>query len=381
MKKPIYISIVIIAVALLVFFLYLKPSRNVTDRELSSADTTNPLKVITPDSLQSLSDIKGKEQEDKEGNKDTISASTKNNSSTIDSQAKKQDPAANSTASYHPAKEKQKLWPVKTPPLLSGSLLPSHRIIAFYGNLYSTRMGILGEHHPDTMLNRLKRRVAEWQKADSSKKAIPALQLITMTGQGRLNPGRDSLYRLRMPFWMVDSVINMARSINGIAILDFQVGKSTVEKEIPYYEKYLKMPDVHLAVDPEFYMQRGNVPGTHIGTMDAKDINFCINYLKKLVIENHLPPKTLTIHRFTQKMVTNYQDIKLQSQVQVILDMDGFGAQALKKDAYRRFIYREPIEYTGIKLFLKNDNANGHKILSPKDVLQLHPQPVYIQYQ
>ncbi len=277
------------------------------------------------------------------------------------------------------ALSEEKLWPVKSPELLRGSLLPAHRIVAFYGNLYSRRMGILGEYGPAEVLSRLQQKVDEWQAADSSVKVIPALELIAVTGQGV--PTRDSLYRQRMPEWMLDSVLNMAKKIEAIVILDIQVGHSTVEKEVPYFEKYLKMPNVHLAVDPEFSMKRGSVPGKRIGTMDAADINFCVNYLKGLVEENNIPPKLLIVHRFTQGMVTNYQKIKLASQVQIIMNMDGFGAQALKKDAYRSFIYKEPVEYAGIKLFFKNDNAGNHRIMNPKEVLELHPKPVYVQYQ
>ncbi len=274
---------------------------------------------------------------------------------------------------------KEKLWPVKVPKILPGSLLPSHLIVAFYGNLYSKRMGILGEYHPDTVLSRLNQKVRQWQAADSSKKVIPALEVIAVTGQGV--PTRDSLYRQRMPSWMIDSVLHMAEKINAIVILDIQVGHSTVEQEVPYFEKYLKMPNVHLAIDPEFSMKSGHVPGTKIGTMDAEDINFCVRYLKKLVEANDLPPKLLIVHRFTQGMVTNYQNINLVSQVQIIMNMDGFGGQALKKDAYRRFIYREPVEYTGIKLFFKNDNRGGHSMMTPQEVLDLNPEPVYVQYQ
>lgn len=271
------------------------------------------------------------------------------------------------------------LWPVKTPPLLPGSWLPDHFIVAFYGNPYSKKMGVLGEFPPEIMLKRLRDTVVQWQRAQTSKKAVPALELIVVSAQA--TPGRDSSFRMRMPDFIVDSVINMARLIDALVILDFQVGRSTVEAEIPHYEKYLKMPDVHLAVDPEFSMKGGHVPGTKIGTLDASDINFCVAYLKNLVDSLNLPPKLLVVHRFTQGMVTNYQDIKLVSQVQIIMNMDGFGSQALKKDAYRRFIYSEPVEYCGIKLFFKNDNRNGHKMLTAEEVLNLHPRPVYVQYQ
>lgn len=277
------------------------------------------------------------------------------------------------------AMDTTKLWPVKTPPLLPGAVLPEHRIIAFYGNLYSKRMGILGEYPADVVLEKLRQDVALWEKADSSKKVLPALQLIAVTAQR--SPGRDGKYRLRMPFSMIDSVLQMAKRINAMVILDIQVGHSTVQEEIPRLKEYLKLPHVGLAIDPEYSMKKGNVPGTKIGTVDASDINYCITYLKNLVDTFNLPPKILVIHRFTQGMVTNYKNIKLYSQVQVIMHMDGFGSQALKRNTYYYTIYKEPVEYAGFKLFLKNDNRNGHKMMTPKQVLELHPRPLYIQYQ
>ncbi len=366
MRRIIFIAILLASTALSFLFL--------TQSNVSSPSQETPRDTVLPriDTLKSLAKIKKRENRTKNDPKDSLPSSSEDS-------IHMKPTSINKKAEEDSVKEEIPQWPVKTPPILSGSLLPSHRIIAFYGNLYSKRMGILGEYHPDTVLSKLQKRVNQWQKADSSKKAIPALELIAISGQA--TPGPDSLYRMRMPSWMLDSVINMADTIGAIVILDLQVGKSTVEKEVPYYEKYLKLPNVHLAIDPEFYMQRGNVPGTRIGSIDAKDINYCVQYLAKVVKKYDLPPKLLVIHRFTQGMVTHYKKIKLKSQVQIIMDMDGFGAQVLKKDAYRRFIYKEPIEYTGIKLFLKNDNANGHKILSPKEVLKLTPPPLYVQYQ
>src|SRR5262245_30614369 len=43
-----------------------------------------------------------------------------------------------------PAKPKPE-WPVKGPDILPGSILPHKRIVAYYGNPLSKRMGILGE--------------------------------------------------------------------------------------------------------------------------------------------------------------------------------------------------------------------------------------------
>ena len=82
-------------------------------------------------------------------------------------------------------------------------------------------------------------------------------------------------------------------------------------------------------------------PGKKIGTYDAKDINYAINFLARIVSENHLPPKILMVHRFTQGMVTNYKDIKLDPRVQVIMDMDGWGNTTLKMDSYKAYIKKE----------------------------------------
>ena len=86
---------------------------------------------------------------------------------------------------------------------------------------------------------------------------------------------KDKTYRMRMPAAQIDSALAIAKMGNAIVFLDVQVGLSSVEKEVPLLENYLKKPNVHLAIDPEFSMKNGGLPGEKIGTLDAKDINFC----------------------------------------------------------------------------------------------------------
>lgn len=65
--------------------------------------------------------------------------------------------------------------------------------------------------------------------------------------------------------------------------------------------------------------------------MDGEiDINYTINYLSKIVKENNLPPKVLVVHRYTQKMVTNYLKIKPTPEVQVVIHMDGWAGNNIK---------------------------------------------------
>src|SRR5437773_7801420 len=240
-------------------------------------------------------------------------------------------------------------WPVKDSLPRQGAILPFQRIIAYYGNLYSKNMGILGELSKDSMFKKLKTEVEKWQKADTMLHVVPALHYIAVTAQG--SPGAGNTYRLRMPFNQIDKVMSWASEINAIVFLDIQVGLSTIDKELPLLEKYLSMPNVHLGIDPEFSMKTGKRPGSVIGTYDAADINYVINYLAGIVRKNNLPPKVLVIHRFTQAMVTNYKQIKLNRAVQVVINMDGWGYPAKKINTYRQFIYPQPVQFTGFKIF------------------------------
>src|SRR5665647_527701 len=273
------------------------------------------------------------------------------------------------------------LWPnhLRSYPLV-GAILPFKRIVAYYGNLYSKKMGILGEYPPKEMWRRLNVEVAAWEKADPTTPVQPCIHYIAAVAQGI--PMKDGKYCKRMPAVQIDSVLEIAKMGNAIVFLDIQVAQSNVRNEVPLLEKYLKMPQVHLAIDPEFSMKEGHIPGRKIGTMDESDINFCSEYLAKLVKENNLSPKILIVHRFTQGMVRNYRNIVLHPEVQILMNMDGWGQPVLKYSTYSRYIYREPVQFTGFKLFYKNDLKKApHRMLTPPELMKLKPQPIYIQYQ
>lgn len=272
------------------------------------------------------------------------------------------------------------IWPVKTVYPNDGAILPFKRIVAYYGNLYSTKMGALGQDPEDIMLAKLDAEVKKWELADPNTPVLPALHYIAVVAQG--SAGQDGKYRARMPGSEIEKVLAMAKKINAIVFLDVQVGFSTVQAEIPLLEKYLKMPEVHLGVDPEFSMKGSIRPGKVVGTYDATDINYVANYLAKIVQENKLPPKILVIHRYTGKMVTNYNLITPLPEVQIVMHMDGWGESAKKKSTYEQFVYKEPVQFTGFKLFYKNDILTpGTTMMTPEELLKLRPKPVYIQYQ
>lgn len=264
-------------------------------------------------------------------------------------------------------------------PKITGNILPAKRILAYYGNPHSKKMGILGEYPKADMLRRLDEEARNWEKADS----LPiqkALHLVATSAQG--SPGKDGKYRMRMSDKTILKVIRWAAEHNAICFLDIQVGLADLKPELEHMEKFLKLPYVHLGIDPEFSMKTGARPGSKIGTYDADDINTATQFLDRIVKENKLPPKILVVHRFTQRMVTNYKNIRLNPNVQIVMNMDGWGPPVLKKDTYRAYIQKEPVQFTGFKLFYHNDiKRPPHKLMTPAEVLVVTPKPVYIQYQ
>jgi hypothetical protein len=275
--------------------------------------------------------------------------------------------------------ELAKLWPVKGPAPLPGSILPNRRILAYYGNPHSKRMGVLGEYPQPQMFAKLDREIAAWTKADPATPVQPAFHLVATIAQG--DAGKDGKWRRRESPAMIEKVYGWAKQKNALMFLDIQIGKSTLEEEIAALLPYLQRPDVHLGLDPEFAMTKGGDPGRRVGTYDAKHINYAIGVLADLVTRHKLPPKVLVIHRFTGPMVTNYQNIKLDPRVQVVMHMDGWGPPYGKRATWSRFIYPYPVQYTGFKLFYHNDTKAGHPLMKPADVLALNPKPLYIQYQ
>jgi hypothetical protein len=295
-------------------------------------------------------------------------------------QAEISAPKIKYNAGEDPEYAKRHGWPVQCPAPLPESILPQKRVVAYYGNPQSKKMGALGEFPKDDMLRKLKGEAARWQAADPAHPVQPALHLIAVVAQG--TPGKAGKYRMIMPDAIVNQVYAWAKEANALLFIDIQTGHDDIRAILPRFEWLLKNRDVHLGIDPEFNLiKSGKIPGSKIGTYDAADINYASGFLSDLVKKYHLPPKLFVVHRFTRNGVTNAKRIVLRPEVQIVMNMDGWGAPWLKRDSYKDYIVAEPVQYTGFKLFYHNDTKKGDPLLTPQDVLKLDPKPLYIQYQ
>jgi hypothetical protein len=253
-------------------------------------------------------------------------------------------------------------------------VLDANLLVTWYGNPWSERMGILGRLEGNALAAGLKRQAAAYA-AVTSKRVVPAYELVAVVGQPQ--PGRDGRYRRRESRQVIDRMLRAARAAGFKLILDVQTGHSTVLDELSYLAPYLQEPDVYLALDPEFSMGDGGVPGQRIGTMRADEVNDAIAVLEYLQERYQLPPKVLIVHQFTTGMLPDKEKILSSPMLDVVLVADGFGSPALKRHTYAMVLRQHALAFSGFKLFYIQDTD----LLQPAQVVALTPSPSVIIYQ
>lgn len=275
----------------------------------------------------------------------------------------------------------QQRTPERRPParLPDGTrtLFPLHRIVALYGNPRARQLGELGIGSPDAAGNKLLRQAGPYVRWD--RPVLPAMELIATLATNA--PGDDGKYRINMPDEMIATYLKAARRVHGILILDVQPGRDEFGPLVERLERWLRLPDVGLALDPEWKMQDGEVPGSSIGKTDADVVNATAAYLSKIVAAGRLPEKPLIIHRFTDGMIEREERLREFPGVRTIINIDGFGGPAVKVAKYKALTAREPSFPRGFKLFYEEDRRDGQRLMTPRQVMRLRPVPDVVLYE
>lgn len=258
----------------------------------------------------------------------------------------------------------------------TGGPLVDKRLVTYYGHPFSEQMGILGQFEPQEMVTKLKKQAQAYTEADPGRPAICGIELIASVAQPE--PGPDGLYLTRTPANEIEKYAKAAKRNDCLLLLDVQIGYSTIADEIEALRPFLERPYVNLAIDPEYDMDPGEVPGQQFGTSSGEEIMQAAQTLSNIVEEKDLPPKILVIHQFRYDMITNKAAIQPVDNVEMVLHADGFGSPADKYEKYDLLVRQEPIQYGGFKLFYTQDVP----LLTPKQVLNdLNPKPAVISYQ
>jgi hypothetical protein len=252
------------------------------------------------------------------------------------------------------------------------SILPEFRVVAYYGAPQSRELGALGIGSPRRATRRLARQARPY--GTRARPVLPALELITVIANR--DAGRDGMYRSRQRDTVIRRYLNAARRARALLLLDIQPGRSDFFTETTRLEKWLKQPDVSLALDPEWRVRNGEVPGQIIGHVGAREVNATSAWLAQLVARHHLPEKLFVVHQFTDSMV-NERRLKPRDGLATVLNVDGFGNPAVKRAKYRDFTRQAPNIDHGFKLFYEEDT----NMMRPRQVLKLRPKPVLVVYE
>lgn len=249
-------------------------------------------------------------------------------------------------------------------------IFPDHRVVAHYGNAESAAMGVLGETPPSEAAEPVEAAAEPFTEPD--RPVLPAFELIVSVAQRA--PGPNGNYSLPTPDALVLEWLEAARAADMLLILDIQPGTSEFLPEVQRFEQFLREPDVGLALDPEWRMPSGQVPGQTIGTVDAAEINEVSEWLAEIVEEEDLPEKLFLLHIFTESMITNVEAVEDRPGLATVFHVDGFGGRQIKLEKYE--ILKGPYA-RGFKLFLDEDT----NMFEPADVLAFDDPPDLITYQ
>jgi len=254
-------------------------------------------------------------------------------------------------------------------------IFPDRRVVAFYGNPAAAALGVLGIGKPSAMVDKLRRQAEPY--ARKSRPILPALELISSIAANA--PGDDGRYVNHVPAEIINRYLRAARKAKAILILDIQPGHADFMSETKRLRRWLKEPDIGLAIDPEWHTP-GVVPGTQLGSTTAADVNRVTRYVAKIVRDGRLPQKLFIIHQFTQNMVRNKSQLQTPPELAVTMNVDGFGTRSGKLSKYKDFTRkpnRPPGTHVGFKLFYQEDT----NLFTPKGVMALRPRPDVIMYE
>jgi hypothetical protein len=267
-------------------------------------------------------------------------------------------------------------YPEEDSQLASQSILLNDDILAYYGHPNSRNMGILGRYSIEELDAQLTKLAAEYRALSGGRGVRKAFYIIygTVWPEGNIGIINDALLM---------RYIDYALKHNMLVFIDHQIGKYHPLDAIKRMFPYLKYPNVHLALDPEW---RTTKPMKEIGSVTADEINQAQKAMEDYLIANKIPgERLLVVHQFNIHMIRNREGVRANfTRVRLVHCADGFGAPHLKRDSYAVNAQAGNMPIKGFKLFY-NFGIPGagydNPLLTPKQVYELNPRPYLIMYQ
>ncbi|MET9495646.1 hypothetical protein [Streptomyces sp. NPDC006552] len=289
--------------------------------------------------------------------------------------AARTSPASSARASRSPSPRATR----RRPELPRGGrrLFPEHRLVGFCGLPGAAALGRLGTGDLDDRIAEIERRGRAY--ADG-RTVLPVLELLAAVANS--GAGSDGTYRTRVPDRTIRTFHEAARAHKALLLLNVQPGRAAALDEVKALEKWLVHPDVGIALDPEWEMSAGQVPGDSYGHTSGAELTRIAAYLASLVDAHDLPEKAFVYHQVAASVVRDEHRLKVPQGVAVVKSADGIGSPRLKRDTWKQLVDAMPPHlHTGFKLFFKEDTEGGGRLMTPDEVLALTPRPSYVMYE
>jgi hypothetical protein len=254
-------------------------------------------------------------------------------------------------------------------------VFPGHRLVGFSGAPGSPALGRLTGDLAAAS-EQMRQQAAAY---GSTPPVLPVFELIATVVQASRGPNGD--YSIAADDATVQQYLDAARAAGGILLLDIQPGSGDFLADVQYYEKWLVQPDVGVALDPEWAIGPGQVPGRVFGHTTGPVIDSVSAYLDGLVTAHQLPQKVLVYHQLKVSIVDGEAAMVDRPGVAVVKSVDGIGPAADKIGTYQRVWAGTPaFVHPGFKLFYDEDTRRS-TLMTPAEVLALAPQPEYVLYE
>ncbi len=255
-------------------------------------------------------------------------------------------------------------------------IFPAYRLVGYAGAPGSTAFGRLGIGRIDDRVNEIEKLGRQYR---AGREVLPVLELIADVAQHF--PGDDGMYRVRMGDGVIAGYLAAARRHHALLLLDVQPGRAAFLDEVRSFQRWLREPDVGLALDPEWAVHGGQVPGTVFGSTTGAVIDSVSAYLDHLVTAGGLPQKALIVHQLNPGVVQGFERVHRRDGVALVKSVDGIGSPGAKVTTWKRLVKGLPRQiHPGFKLFFEEDRAQG-PLMTPAQVLALKPQPEYVLYE
>jgi hypothetical protein len=279
-----------------------------------------------------------------------------------------------------------------------GAVLPSHRVVAFYAVPGAAPTGP-AHTLSKAMLTKLRAQGAAYEALDPAHPVKLGIDLVVSVPDR--HPGPDGTYSHHVDAATIRRYVEFCRANNLLLFLDLNFGRSDPMKELDHFRPYLKLPFVHVAVDPEWMFPRRNgIPGEHLSNVRASDLNPLIRAIAEMPERYRVPRKIFILHQYrpngdglanpydpSAALIADKRNLVNDSRVDLVVHVDSVGGWSgdieLKRKQYAEWVRRDMarfsnFRYGGFKIFYWLESRN--RLMTPAEVMALQPAPMVITY-